>query len=76
MIMSNKTERKLEDVKNYDFYPETRLIFADCGDAVYYITMDDKSVIEIYGGSERGYLEGRDKPLTMESVFGGHDEAR
>ena len=61
MVLVDGQERKLEDVQNYDFYPETKIIFVDCGDAVYYLPMNDKSVIEIYGGTERGYLEGHDE---------------
>ena len=61
MIMQDDAERNLKDVKNYDFYPETKLIFADCGDAVYYVPVDNKRIVEIYGGTERGYLEGHDE---------------
>lgn len=61
MIFQDGTEKKLNGVKNYDYYPETNLLFAETVDASYYIPVSDKAVIEVYGGAERGYLEGHDE---------------
>lgn len=50
-------------VKNYDFYPETKILFVECeNDKVIYIPIYDQvQSVEIYGGTERGYLEGHDE---------------
>lgn len=61
VVAQNGKQSILSNVKNYDFYPETRLIFADCGDTVCYIPIDNNATIEISGGTERGYLEGHDE---------------
>ena len=53
----------IRNVKNYDFYPETKILFAECEDnKAIFIPINEKvqSVI-INGGTERGYLEGHDE---------------
>lgn len=61
IVYKDDKERKLTDIIHYDFYPETKLIFADCGDAVYYVPIMEDAIIEIFGETERGYLEGHDE---------------
>ena len=50
-------------VKNYDFYPETKILFAECenGKVIYIPICDRVQSVEIYGGTECGYLEGHDE---------------
>ena len=50
-------------VKNYDFYPETKILFAECdnGKVIYIPICDKVQSVEIYGGTEQGYLEGHDE---------------
>ena len=54
----------IPDVKNYDFYPETRTLFVErsVDDESYYVPITDKvKTLQIVGGTERGYLEGHDE---------------
>lgn len=59
----NGTGMYIESVKNYDFYPETRMLFVECpGDKAFYIPITEnvKSIL-VENGTERGYLEGHDE---------------
>lgn len=59
----NGTNTYIDFVKNYDFYPETKMLFVDCDDneSVYIPINENVKRIAIRGGAERGYLEGRDE---------------
>jgi len=59
----NGTCTYIVGVKNYDFYPETRILFAECeNDKVCYIPINDNvKSVRIEGGMELGYLEGHDE---------------
>lgn len=59
----NGTNTYISCVKNYDFYPETRMLFIECTNGEYFyvpITENIKSVM-IENGAECGYLEGHDE---------------
>jgi hypothetical protein len=49
--------------KNYDFYPETRILFVECenGKVCYIPINDNVKSVRIEGGIELGYLEGHDE---------------
>lgn len=53
----------IPNVKNYDFYPETRMLFIeDTTQKAFYIPVSEKvKSLMIEGGTERGYLEGHDE---------------
>lgn len=53
----------VQNAKNYDFYPETKVLFVECeDDKVLYIPICDRvQSVMIKGGTERGYLEGHDE---------------
>ena len=57
------TSTYIDMVKNYDFYPETKMLFVDCDDNESFYVPINKNVkrVRIMGGSERGYLEGHDE---------------
>lgn len=59
----NGTNAYIDSVRGYDFYPETKMLFVDCNDneSVYIPINENAKRIVIRGGSERGYLEGRDE---------------
>ena len=59
----NGTDTYIDLVKNYDFYPETKMLFVDCDDKQsYYIPINENvKRVRIMEGSERGYLEGHDE---------------
>ena len=60
---ANGTNTYIATAKNYDFYPETKMLFVECtNDEAFYIPMTEnvKNVF-IEGGTERGYLEGHDE---------------
>ena len=59
----NGTTTYIDMVKNYDFYPETKMLFVDCNDnASYYVPINENvKRVRIIRGSERGYLEGHDE---------------
>ena len=59
----NGTNTYIDLVKNYDFYPETKMLFVDCDDKESYYVPINENVkrVRIMEGSERGYLEGRDE---------------
>lgn len=53
----------IQDVKDYDFYPETKILFAECEDdkAIFIPINENVQSVIIKGGTERGYLEGHDE---------------
>lgn len=59
----NGSNAYIDLIKNYDFYPETKMLFVDCdGNESYYIPINENvKRVRIMEGSERGYLEGRDE---------------
>jgi len=59
----NGTDTCIELVKNYDFYPETKMLFVDCDDnESFYIPINENvRLVRIMEGSERGYLEGHNE---------------
>ena len=60
---ANGTNTYISTAKNYDFYPETKMLFVECtNDEAFYIPMTEnvKNVF-IEGGTERGYLEGHNE---------------
>ena len=54
--------KDINNVKNYDFYPETRMLFIERNDCSFFVPVNEnvKAVI-VCGGSEHGYLEGHDE---------------
>ena len=63
VMHANETNTYIDLVKNYDFYPETKMLFVDRdGNESYYIPINENvKLVRIMEGSERGYLEGRDE---------------
>lgn len=59
----NGTNTYIDLVKNYDFYPETKILFVECRDneAIYIPINENVKDVRIRDGEERGYLEGHDE---------------
>lgn len=53
----------ISNAKNYDFYPETKILFVECDDdkAIYIPICDKVQSVVVNRGTERGYLEGHDE---------------
>ena len=59
----NGSAEEYDNVIDYDFYPETKMLFVNReGDRSVYIPFTEKvTSVCIYDGAERGYLEGHDE---------------
>lgn len=59
----NGPDEYYDDVWNYDFYPETKMLFINRKNKTSTFVPITKQVkaIHIVDGTERGYLEGRDE---------------
>lgn len=59
----NGTDTYIDFVKNYDFYPETKILFVECTDnEAFYIPINENvKRVRIMNGTERGYLEGHNE---------------
>ena len=63
VLHANGMTTLFDIVKNYDFYPETRLLFVECDDdESYYVPINENVIrVGIKDGAERGYLEGHNE---------------
>jgi hypothetical protein len=59
----NGSAEEYGNVIDYDFYPETKILFVNREDnqSVYIPFTEKVTSVYIYGGTERGYLEGHDE---------------
>ena len=59
----NGSAEEYDNVIDYDFYPETKILFVNReGNRSVYIPFTEKvTSVCIYDGTERGYLEGHDE---------------
>lgn len=62
-VNRNSKSIDIQNVKNYDFYPETMILFVErnCGESIYIPINENVLSVIIEGGAERGYLEGHDE---------------
>jgi hypothetical protein len=59
----NTVKDYYDNIKNYDFYPETRMLFAEGsdGESFYIPITENVKSVAIKGAGECGYLEGHDE---------------
>ncbi len=62
-VNRNSKSIDIQNVKNYDFYPETMILFVERydGESIYIPINENVLSVIIEGGTERGYLEGHDE---------------